>query len=299
MITFKAKTENGVLVRSTFEQFSFPAGETHLRTDPTIGVRPTEIAIAQFSPESLHTDLFTLQMWGSVLDDGPNYNTKRILILPYLPGARADRGLPFGAEIYAKAVAAIEPDVLLSFDPHSETWLNEFYTHSPYTTGVALGPAALSQIFEGSDYDGIIAPDKGAVERAAGMANKLDLTLYVAGKERDFSTGKLTKFVVPEDLPMEGKFLIVDDICDGGGTFAGLATAIAAERKPKEVGTYSGTFSMDLFVSHGIFSGSALDTLPGIFKTVYTTNSFLNHRHNDMPEGVAVIDVIKFILGKI
>jgi len=66
-------------------------------------------------------------------------------------------------------------------------------------------------------YTGIIAPDKGALNRAEALAHAFEVPLYIGGKTRDFETGKLTGFTM-ESLPEGGKFLIVDDICDGGGT---------------------------------------------------------------------------------
>jgi ribose-phosphate pyrophosphokinase len=56
--------------------------------------------------------------------------------------------------------------------------------------------------------------------------------------------------------------LIVDDICDGGGTFIGLA----AELKNKNAG------KLYLAVSHGIFS-KGFDSLK-CFDKIFTTNSF-------------------------
>jgi len=57
--------------------------------------------------------------------------------------------------------------------------------------------------------------------------------------------------------------LIVDDICDGGGTFLGLAEEL------KECN------SGDLYlaVSHGIFSKGS-QTLLDNFKSIYSTDSF-------------------------
>jgi ribose-phosphate pyrophosphokinase len=55
--------------------------------------------------------------------------------------------------------------------------------------------------------------------------------------------------------------LILDDICDGGGTFTGLATELhKAEAQ-----------AVDLFVTHGIFSKGG--TLEGI-RQIFTTDSY-------------------------
>ena len=56
--------------------------------------------------------------------------------------------------------------------------------------------------------------------------------------------------------------LILDDICDGGGTFTGLSHVLR--------GTY-GARAVDLFVTHGIFSkGLPLDGI----RAVHTTDSY-------------------------
>ena len=80
-------------------------------------------------------------------------------------------------------------------------------------------------------------------------------------KERDVKTGALLSFkTTVTDLSGQTCF-IVDDICDGGGTFAGTAKMLKEKGAVKVV----------LIVSHGIFSkGSIIDSVDEI----YTTDSF-------------------------
>jgi ribose-phosphate pyrophosphokinase len=80
-------------------------------------------------------------------------------------------------------------------------------------------------------------------------------------KERDLRTGALTNFKTTSDN-LEGKTcFIVDDICDGGGTFVGTAKMLKEKGAAKVV----------LIVSHGIFSkGSTIAEVDEI----YTTDSF-------------------------
>jgi ribose-phosphate pyrophosphokinase len=111
-----------------------------------------------------------------------------------------------------------------------------------------------------NEFVGIIAPDAGAAKRANEAATLYQLPVYQALKKRDAATGRLSNFTC-ETLPSEGKFLVVDDICDGGGTFIGLAKATGL---PKE--------RLALWVTHGIFSGKAAD-LKNFYSAIYTTNS--------------------------
>ena len=67
--------------------------------------------------------------------------------------------------------------------------------------------------------------------------------------------------------------LIVDDICDGGGTFIGLAN----ELKNKNAG------KLYLAVSHGIFS-RGFDDLEKCFTKIFTTDSIKKPEHNSLTQ---------------
>ena len=68
---------------------------------------------------------------------------------------------------------------------------------------------------------------------------------------------------ISKEMEAFNKCLIIDDICDGGGTFIGLAK----ELKQKNAG------DLYLAVSHGIFS-KGLEALNTYFTKLYTTDSF-------------------------
>ena len=82
-------------------------------------------------------------------------------------------------------------------------------------------------------------------------------------KQRDVKTGKLKAFKVYADDLRGRDCIIVDDICDGGGTFMGLAE----ELKQKGAG------KLYLAVSHGIFN-RGFEELNKVFEKIYTTDSF-------------------------
>lgn len=301
MITFKAKTATGEIIKSALSPFTFPAGEAHTKREEQRELEPTEIAIIQPSADSIHDDLFQLAMWndyvvGSLV--APTA-TKRVLILPYVPGARADRGTPWGAEVYTEFINRLELDQVIIFDPHSpvvvqllDDWTEDSLTvvHSDELWEQFLLQMTLTH------YTGIIAPDKGAVERATAMADLAKLPVFTATKHRDEATGKLSGFAI-DGLDPEGRYLIVDDICDGGGTFLGLAEASGL-----------GYGHIDLYVSHGVFSKDALYNLKQKFEFIFTTNSYnptrvLNDHGDfgdeDAHEAYRRFDVIRLLLSKI
>jgi ribose-phosphate pyrophosphokinase len=78
-------------------------------------------------------------------------------------------------------------------------------------------------------------------------------------------TGNILRTEIPVlDQHEKLKYVIVDDICDGGRTFIELAKAIHNSRPTAEV---------YLVVTHGIFSSGFLE-LSREIKKVYCTNSY-------------------------
>ena len=88
-------------------------------------------------------------------------------------------------------------------------------------------------------------------------------TSKVEFKIRDVKTRKLSGFKVYADDLQGRDCLVVDDICDGGGTFLGLAKELKAKNAGK----------LYLAVSHGIFS-RGVERLLEHYDGVFSTNSF-------------------------
>lgn len=299
MITFKAKTASGEIIKSALSPFTFPAGEAHTKREEQRELEPTEIAIIQPDAESIHDDLFALSMWNETIMDEVSYNHKRVLVLPYVPGARADRGTPWGLDVYSSFINRMELDRIIVFDPHSPV-TEELLGDENLFGGSSLTVVHSDELFDSihtslynfNQYAGIIAPDKGAVARAQAVADKLDIPLFKAEKKRDEESGKLSGFTV-ERLPLNGRLLLIDDICDAGGTFLGLADASGLSKE-----------RLDLFVSHGVFSRNAETALPEKYGKIFSTNSYNPLRKigngNGVTNGNFVrFDVIRLLLSKI
>lgn len=281
MIKFRAKTLNGWTVDSPLQSVTFPDGAVHISgaDNPT----SFDFQIAWVTGLD-HSDLFTLAMWADVCS---SRGERSVLVLPYLPGARMDRGVPFGSAIYGDFIRTmVRPDKLVTLDPHSDSALVSF-KGSLFETIVFPVERIIRQEIQDPSIDlqvpryvGVIAPDAGAVGRASRAAKVMGVPLFRAEKVRDFSTGKLSGFGMKDHLPSEGKLLIVDDICDGGGTFLGLAEATGLTKD-----------RLDLFVTHGVFS-KGFDSLSDHFGRIYTTNSFFT---GECPENVEVFDLVKYL----
>lgn len=200
------------------------------------------------------------------LDSVADTDVIRRLILPYIPGARQDRANPTGDMGYmlqtvARIINAYGFEQVLVADPHSAKAGELINNMVEYPM-----ERVYNSLWAG--YTGVVAPDKGAEARALMAAQALSLPCYYGSKVRDVATGRLSGFEVK--VEEGGHYLVVDDICDGGGTFIGLGEKI------REQGAYA-----DLFVTHGIFSKGYKD-LKKIYKNIYTTNSYQRYDDSDL-----------------
>lgn len=170
----------------------------------------------------------------------------------YMLGARMDRRIAAGqpatlAVIATMLQSAIQGRATLRIlDPHSAVTLQLL------PGAVALPPDqlvafALAEIAKQEDAPPVvIIPDAGAVSRTMGILQRLGASNARAkcSKVRDSQTGKLSGFQLVEGDVRDHAVLIVDDVCDGGGTFTGVANVLRA----------NGAKRVYLCVTHGIFS---------------------------------------------
>ena len=189
---------------------------------------------------------------------------KVCVFIPYFPAARQDRvmvpGEPLTVKIFAEILNSQELYRISIFDPHSEVTpalLNNCEVFTNHTF--------IKKVMETMDAETLlISPDGGALKKIYKVSEFLGgLPVVECSKKRNVKNGKLEGFKVYEDDLQEKDCLIVDDMCDGGGTFIGLAK----ELKAKNAG------NLYLAVSHGIFS-KGVDELSEIFTKIFTTDSF-------------------------
>jgi len=160
--------------------------------------------------------------------------------VPYFPFARHDRrnDLGDGFELQLALELVSELDLAIA-DPHSEVAAQlPHFSQTDCVAAVRAGGA-----FDNNPV--VVIPDAGAAKKAYEWIAELDNAQVVqAQKKRDVGTGALSGFSIPvEDL--NGRpCIVVDDICDGGGTFLGLAEQLAA----------ANAGAMTLVVSHGLFT---------------------------------------------
>ena len=194
------------------------------------------------------------------------------LYIPYCIGGRSDRKFQEGGINYIKTVIAPilnsqNFDEVRIMDPHSdvlEACINNFVK----TNNDNLMLMALKSILnEDNDVSNIclVSPDAGAYKKIFDVAKKFGIDkIITATKVRDIKTGKILHTEIPTlDQHNKLKYIIVDDICDGGRTFIELAKAIHGSRPTAEV---------YLVVTHDIFSNGLYELSKEITR-IYSTNS--------------------------
>lgn len=235
-----------------FTLSNFPGGEPHAKLNRTVANMGDKIDIILKGADL--NEYAQVLMMCNLLD---KVGCTPGVFVPYLGGARADHDATEGWYPYA-LMASKFPNLTIA-DVHSDVNLDFFED-----IDVVRASQIVSWEMSG-EYDIVIAPDAGATPRASSVA-RMRTDIIGMEKTRDQETGRITSYdfshpVKPARLRGK-KALVVDDICDGGMTFGLLAESLSN----------SGLEQLDLYVTHGIFSGNAKENL-ALYDNIYTTNS--------------------------
>ncbi|WP_410684174.1 ribose-phosphate diphosphokinase [Citrobacter europaeus] len=191
------------------------------------------------------------------------------LDLPWLPWARQDRhmvaGDSFALKVFASQLNTLQFDKVKVLDPHSDAAaaaINNFVAIGQERC--LLQSATLPHLFQQNALM-LVAPDAGALKKIDAVARAAGVEEYaILSKKRDVASGKLTGFSLMAGDVRGRDVLIVDDLCDAGGTFIGSAQVL------REAGAHS----VSLYVTHGIFSKGVEHLFANGIDAIYTTTSF-------------------------
>lgn len=258
-----------------FQKFSFPSGcEPHIKL-PAISDEKAKITCRIKDCNDLILILLSV-------DAMKRCGVKQIeLFIPYLPFARQDRvmvkGEPLSVKVIADLLNSQGFDKVQIFDAHSEVSLalinnSEAIDNHSFVSEVLKGK---------SDYL-IISPDAGAYKKIFKVCQNLKYQgeIIMCNKIRDVSNGVIRSLTISHS-DLQGKdCYIIDDICDGGGTFTILSDVL----KERNAG------SVNLIVSHGIFS-KGLDALTNVDR-IYTTDSFKDFDHNNKLTQIKLCNIL-------
>jgi len=243
-------------IQESVDHIQFPTGERHIRIR---NLWPTDSVFLKYSDPS--GDLMKL---GMAVDICRRAQVKSItLLMTFTPYARQDQvyvpGDPLSIKVFADFVNSLNLDKVIVIDPHSNV------TSALFNNCLVVPQSHYAKQAVLKDQpDVLVAPDLGAAKKIKDLQRELNdpIDIIQCDKTRDPRTGKITGFRVLDGDPRGKRCMMVDDICDGGGTFLGLAEVLAAK----------GATSQSLYVTHGIFS-RGLGGLVQAFDKVYTTDS--------------------------
>lgn len=184
---------------------------------------------------------------------------KRLLVIPYLMAARYDRlmmpGDSFDLEVVAGLINSCGFEKVLLWDVHSAVATKLIHN------SVNVKNRQMVKSYHLPDAV-LICPDAGAAKKVkeySGWNKNLKEIVY-CNKKRELSTGQITLEVLDPQKCLGKNCVIIDDICDGGGTFL----AIAGQIKPKH---------LTLVVTHGIFS-KGFTALEQKFNEIIVSDSY-------------------------
>lgn len=250
----------------SFKAMVFPDGQPHIKIDTeSINRLDKKEALRVLTRITSPGDLLLVLLVKNTLDYLEFEQVE--LHISYLLAARMDRvmleGEPFSLKVVAGMLNQGNFKKVKIFDPHSEVataLIDRSYT---VTNHEFVRDALLDYFSEHKDASYcLVSPDAGALKKIHKLAQFLDIDNVVeCMKERDLKTGALTNFQTATESLQGLTCFLVDDICDGGGTFAGTAAMLKEKGAAKVV----------LIVSHGIFSKGVNITA---VDNIYTTDSY-------------------------
>ena len=250
-----AKATNAKLAKVEIKRF--PDGECYVRIDEQL--KGQHVVVVQTTyPDPNLVELFILL--DAAREMGP---AKITTVVPYFGYARQDKKFKDGEAISARAFVKLInscTDEFVSVDIHAPKILTNFTIPN---TNVSV-MKSFGEFFKDKGVNLVLAPDKGALDRANTVATVLKCPWDHLEKTRiDGSTVKMA----PKALDAKGKIVaIVDDIIATGGTIIKATEALKAQ----------GALKVFAACAHGLYTSNALDRLTPVCDAVYSADTLEN-----------------------
>src|SRR5688572_22680893 len=220
----------------------FPDGEAYVRVHDRLQGQDA-VLVQSTSPDAGFVELLLLQ------DAAKEAGARSITtVIPYFAYARQDRAFNWGEAVSSRAVSraiAAGCDRAVTVDIHKRTILDFF---GGKAHGVTAVPQLAAKLGEWG-VDAVLAPDKGARDRAAQAAALIDVPVDHLEKTRLSPTEVR---MAAKELDVKGRRVaIVDDLIASGSTMLQAAQQLKAQ----------GATHVYAACTHGLFTGNALPRL--------------------------------------
>lgn len=243
--------------------FHFPDGEVQISLEEFSHKEPIQVLARITNAE----ELFIISQLIDILN---RHEVEYDICLTYLMGMRMDRVMDFNRPFTLKVIANIlsEANSISILEAHSSViakFLNvRFYSYD------------WSFIYKdyAKNYQ-IVFPDAGAKAR---YGKNMEGDIITCSKTRDLKSGKILGIEIDNPEKLTGQpLLIIDDLCDGGGTFCGIANEFNKLGMDKS--------RLNIIVTHMV-NPKGIENLSKNFNHVWFTNSYKDW--SNLPDNVTM-----------
>lgn len=220
------------------------------------------------------------------------YDIQVNLKITYLMSQRNDRIMKYGVARNQNIILGyIKPYI----DNGTIVYVSIVEPHNPESIEKVIGEFrpiltsfSLYRLYSyNSIYDDIILfPDSGAFYRYKDVVMSFDKSLFhkvlTCEKVRDNETNTLNVNIIPNSETIftnNSRFVIIDDLCDGGRTFIELANKLRED--------YGGEIKLQLIVTHAV-NKEGLKRVSECYDEVITTDSFKDYHDDGEIENVKI-----------
>src|SRR5881394_371560 len=243
-------------------EFNFQIGEN---------VRGSDVFIVQPTCPPTDRNLMELLI---MMDTFVRASAERVTaVIPYFGYARSDKKdrprVPIAAKLVANLLTKAGAQRILTMDLHAAQIQGFFDIPVDHLYAAPI----VVEYFKNNPIENLIvvAPDTGGAERARAYAKRLNAGLALCDKRRERANVADVMNIVGD--VRDKNCLIIDDMCDTGGTICKVAEALHK----------AGATSILACFTHGVLSGNAVDNITGSYlKKVIVTNT-IPIRDNGMP----------------
>ncbi len=256
-----------------YKFFLFPGGEVGIKLifPPNYNTFFKPGSHEYFVTANVHNsnDIMSLAMIKNALEiEDPDAIVN--LFLPYVPYARQDRvcdnGEAFSLKVFTDLLNSLSFNKVTICDPHSDVTPALIDNVKVITQlDIIKKFGAFHNMVMGNSNCIFVSPDAGSNKKVSKAAGYFKHQEFIrADKLRDLSTGNIKETIVYCDDLKGADVIVLDDICDGGGTFIKLAEVLKTKNCGKII----------LFVTHCIASKGFEALYNGGIDEVWTTDSF-------------------------
>ena len=208
-------------------------------------------------------------------------------VLPYFGYARQDRKpgprTPISAKLVSNLITTAGANRVLTLDLHAEQIQGFFDIPTDNLFAAPVMEADIHQRYNGEQLL-VVSPDVGGVKRARALAKRLDADLAIVDKRRERAGASEVMNIIGE---VDGRScILVDDICDSGGTLCNAAEALL-DKGAKDVSAY---------VTHGVLSGGAVARITqSVLKELVICDSIQPSEHVQAAHNIRVLPIAPLI----